>query len=204
MPLMVKHQVPKMLAQRIYGLAPGHEDLIDHEQLRSDPLLWVLSGKRELEEPLAGKSTLNQLELAGRTARYPKISYSATRSTSCWWISIWSRIHRAGAHRARSGRHRHPPLRRSAGALLSRLLRSYRYLPLCIFADDLLLRVCAHAEFPHSDETAGELIGIPTPIKKTHSEARSSMMPKNVLNRRREMCIYDHCLTVAWTRETSR
>jgi hypothetical protein len=77
MPLLVKHQLPEMLAQRIYGLALGYEDLNDHEQLRCDPLLGVLSGKRELEEPLAGKSTLNRLELAGRTARYHKISYSA-------------------------------------------------------------------------------------------------------------------------------
>jgi hypothetical protein len=77
MPLLVKHQLPEMLAQRIYGLALGYEDLNDHEQLRSDPLLGVLSGKRKLEEALAGKSTLNRLELAGRTARYHKISYSA-------------------------------------------------------------------------------------------------------------------------------
>ena len=77
MPLLVKHRLPEMLAQRIYGLALGYEDLNDHEQLRSDPLLGVLSGKRELEDPLAGKSTLNRLELAGRTARYHKISYSS-------------------------------------------------------------------------------------------------------------------------------
>jgi len=77
LPLLVKHQLPEMLAQRIYGLALGYEDLNDHEQLRCDPLLGVLSGKRELEEPLAGKSTLNRLELAGRTARYHKINYSA-------------------------------------------------------------------------------------------------------------------------------
>jgi len=77
MPLLIKHQLPEMLAQRIYGLALGYEDLNDHEQLRSDPLLGVLSGKRELEEPLAGKSTLNRLELSGRTARYHKIGYSA-------------------------------------------------------------------------------------------------------------------------------
>ena len=56
-----------MLAQRVYGLALGYEDLNDHEQLRSDPLLALLSGKRELDEPLAGKSTLNRLELAGRS-----------------------------------------------------------------------------------------------------------------------------------------
>src|SRR5215472_1500674 len=46
-----------------YGLALGYEDLNDHEQLRQDPLLGVLAGKRDLSEPLAGKSTLNRLEL---------------------------------------------------------------------------------------------------------------------------------------------
>ena len=45
--------------------------------MRSDPLLAVPSGKRDLEEPLAGKSTLNRLELVGRTGRYHKIGYSA-------------------------------------------------------------------------------------------------------------------------------
>jgi hypothetical protein len=76
-PLLVKHQVSEMLAQRIYGLALGYEDLNDHDELRRDPLLGLLSGKRQLEEELAGKSTLNRLELAGRTTRYHKISYSA-------------------------------------------------------------------------------------------------------------------------------
>jgi len=76
-PPLVKHQLPEMLAQRIFGLALGYEDLNDHEQLRSDPLLAVLSGKRDLDEPLAGKSTLNRLELVGRTGRYHKINYSA-------------------------------------------------------------------------------------------------------------------------------
>jgi hypothetical protein len=76
-PLLVKHRLVEMLSQRIYGLALGYEDLNDHEQLRNDPLLGVLSGKRELDEPLAGKSTLNRLELVGRTGRYHKIGYSA-------------------------------------------------------------------------------------------------------------------------------
>jgi hypothetical protein len=76
-PLLVTHQLSEMLAQRIYGLALGYEDLNDHEQLRADPLFGLLSGKRQLEEPLAGKSTLNRLELIGRSARYHKIGYSA-------------------------------------------------------------------------------------------------------------------------------
>ena len=66
-PFLVKHRVSEMLAQRIYGLALGYEDLNDHDELRRDPLLSLLSGKRKLEEELAGKSTLNRLELAGRS-----------------------------------------------------------------------------------------------------------------------------------------
>ena len=70
-----------MLAQRIYGLALGYEDLNDHEQLRTDPLLALLAGKREIEEPLAGKSTLNRMELTpcgpASAERYHKITYSA-------------------------------------------------------------------------------------------------------------------------------
>jgi DDE family transposase len=77
----VEHALPELLAQRIYALALGYEDLNDHEELRHDPLLGVLAGKRELEEPLAGKSTLNRLELtpAGEpeSQRYHKITYSA-------------------------------------------------------------------------------------------------------------------------------
>jgi hypothetical protein len=76
-PQQVEHTVKEMLAQRIYGLALGYEDVNDHEQLRSDPVFGLLSGKRKLEEPLAGKSTLNRLELVGRTGRYHKIGYSA-------------------------------------------------------------------------------------------------------------------------------
>src|SRR5712664_3247987 len=80
-PQRVEHELSEMLAQRIYGLALGYEDLNDHEELRRDPLLGVLAGKRDLGEPLAGKSTLNRLELTpvGSPAaeRYNKISYSA-------------------------------------------------------------------------------------------------------------------------------
>lgn len=75
----VEHALPELLAQRICGLALGYEDLNDHEELRYDPLLGVLAGKRELEEPLAGKSTLNRLELTptDEPHRYHKITYSA-------------------------------------------------------------------------------------------------------------------------------
>src|SRR3974390_2891640 len=79
-PERIAHRLEEMVAQRIYGLALGYEDLNDHEQLRQDPLLGVLAGKRDLSEPLAGKSTLNRRELppAGSPAaeRYNKIAYA--------------------------------------------------------------------------------------------------------------------------------
>ena len=77
----LEHGLGEILAQRIYGLALGYEDLNDHEELRRDPMFGLLAGKRELEEPLAGKSTLNRLERtpAGQphAERYHKITYSA-------------------------------------------------------------------------------------------------------------------------------
>jgi Transposase DDE domain group 1 len=75
-PALVQHPVEQMLAQRIYGLALGYEDLNDHEQLRQDPLLKLLAGKPDLNEPLAGKSTLNRMELGdGLPNRYKKITF---------------------------------------------------------------------------------------------------------------------------------
>src|SRR5688572_10356877 len=64
----VEHTVEAMVAQRVFGIALGYEDLIDHDQLRFDPVLATLSGKLEAKRkgcaPLAGKSTLNRLEHA--------------------------------------------------------------------------------------------------------------------------------------------
>jgi hypothetical protein len=72
----VEHSVLEMLSQRIYGLALGYEDLNDHEQLRKDPVFGVLAGREELDAPLAGKSTLNRMELgAGAQDRYKKITF---------------------------------------------------------------------------------------------------------------------------------
>lgn len=72
----IKHSIQEMLSQRIYGLALGYEDINDHEQLRNDPVFGILAGRDELEEPLAGKSTLNRMELgAGTKDRYKKITF---------------------------------------------------------------------------------------------------------------------------------
>jgi len=73
---LVEHSVAEMLSQRIYGLALGYEDLNDHEQLRKDPVFGILAGKEDLNEPLAGKSTLNRMELGtGINDRYKKITF---------------------------------------------------------------------------------------------------------------------------------
>lgn len=66
----------------MFGIALGYEDLIDHDQLRHDPVMAVLGGKLEARRadcaPLAGKSTLNRLELSRpEPTRYHKISYDA-------------------------------------------------------------------------------------------------------------------------------
>jgi hypothetical protein len=88
-PELIEHTVAELVAQRVYGLALGYEDLNDHDDLRRDPLLAVLVGKEDPEgdgrirerdkgKAMAGKSTLNRLELtpAEPTAaelRYKKI-----------------------------------------------------------------------------------------------------------------------------------
>ena len=72
----VEHSLVEMISQRVYGLALGYEDLNDHEQLRKDPLFGILAGREELDRPLAGKSTLNRLELGnGQEDRYKKITF---------------------------------------------------------------------------------------------------------------------------------
>jgi hypothetical protein len=79
---LVEHSVGTMVMQRVFGVALGYEDLIDHDELRHDPVLAVLVGKLEAGRadcaPLAGKSTLNRLELGrAEPTRYHKISHDA-------------------------------------------------------------------------------------------------------------------------------
>jgi len=79
---LIVHEVPGLVGQRVFGIALGYEDLIDHDQLRHDPVMAVLGGKLAARRadcaPLAGKSTLNRLELSRpEPTRYHKISYDA-------------------------------------------------------------------------------------------------------------------------------
>ena len=79
---LVVHEVAGLVGQRVLGIALGYEDLIDHDQRRHDPVMAVLGGKLEARRadcaPLAGKSTLNRLELSrAEPTGYHKISHDA-------------------------------------------------------------------------------------------------------------------------------
>jgi hypothetical protein len=79
-PGLIEHEVAGLLGQRVFGIALGYEDLIDHDHLRHDPVMAVLAGKlaarRSACAPLAGKSTLNRLELGrAEPTRYHKIAH---------------------------------------------------------------------------------------------------------------------------------
>jgi len=77
---LIEHAVETLVLQRVVGLALGYEDLNDHDELRHDPIMAVLAGKLEGRRrgcaAVAGKSTLNRLELSRpEPTRYHKISY---------------------------------------------------------------------------------------------------------------------------------
>jgi hypothetical protein len=79
-PALIEHGITTLVCQRVYGIALGYEDLVDHDQLRHDPVLSALGGKLEARRStcaaLAGKSTLNRLELSrGEPTRYHKIGH---------------------------------------------------------------------------------------------------------------------------------
>ena len=61
---LVEHAVATLVGQRVFALVLGYEDLIDHDDLRHDPMMAVLAGKlaarRKECAPVAGKSTLNR------------------------------------------------------------------------------------------------------------------------------------------------
>jgi len=80
-PELIEHEVATLVGQRVFGIALGYEDLNDHDELRHDPLMAVLAGKLEARRedcaPIAGKSTLNRLELSKlASTRYHKISHN--------------------------------------------------------------------------------------------------------------------------------
>jgi hypothetical protein len=77
---LIEHTVATMIGQRVFGIALGYEDVVDHDTLRHDPMMAVLAGKltarRKNCAPVAGKSTLNRLELGkAQPTPYHKIGH---------------------------------------------------------------------------------------------------------------------------------
>ena len=138
-PDLIEHPVKDLVAQRVYGLALGYEDLNDHDDLRHDPLLAAVVGKddptgktrqrqRDRGKALAGKSTLNRLELtpvgADKDSRYKKIACDTRAVERLARHAVPPGPSRAArADRARPRRHRRPDPRPSARPLLPRLLQ---------------------------------------------------------------------------------
>ena len=160
-PLLVEHTVEQLVSQRVYGLALGYEDLNDHEQLRQDPLLRVLAGKADVDEsPLAGKSTLNRLELSdGTPSRYKKITF--------WKDAIDELLVKVFVESYASAPEEivldvdatdFPLHGKQEGRFFHGYYDSYCYLPLYIFCGDQIL--CARLREANRDAAAGSLAEI--------------------------------------------
>jgi hypothetical protein len=155
-PWLVQHSVREMVAQRVYGLALGYEDLSDHDQLREDPLLGVLSGKRSAGEvALAGKSTLNRLELStGKPDRYKKI-HCRQEAIDQLLVEVFLEAHEQAPERivldldvTDLPLHGH-----QEGRFFHGYYDEYCYLPLYIFVGEHLL--CARLRTADQDAAAG-------------------------------------------------
>ena len=94
---MIEHTVKTLVGQRVVGIAMGHEDLNDHDHLRHDPVMAVmadkLAAKRSDCAPVAGKSTLNRLELSSDTpTRYHKIIHDPS-SIEALFVTLFLEAH---------------------------------------------------------------------------------------------------------------
>jgi len=175
-PDLIEHTVEQLLAQRIYGLALGYEDLCDHDKLRHDQLLATLVGKkdptgqdrqqgRDSGKALAGKSTLNRLELTGEKVdpknRYRKI-VADQESLERFFVEAFLGLREATGGGAAPKRivldldATDDPLHGDQmGKFFHGYYKHYCYLPLYIFCGDDLL--CARLRPSNIDAAAGAL-----------------------------------------------
>ena len=170
-PDLIEHPVADLVAQRVYALALGYEDLNDHDDLRRDPLLATVVGKadptgqdrsrrRDRGKPLAGKSTLNRLELtppgAGRGSRYKKITCD-THAAERLLLELFIQDHqRPSEHVLLDLDATDDPVHgHQLGRFFHGYYRCYCYLPLYIFCGDHLL--CARLRPADIDASAGAL-----------------------------------------------
>jgi hypothetical protein len=161
-PLRIEHSVEQLVKQRVYGLALGYEDLNDHDLLRRDPLLAVLAGKTEpAQEPLAGKSTLNRLELTLPLApasqrRYKKILFDPESADQLLVDLFVQAQAKPPAEIILDLDATDDPLHgKQEGRFFHGYYGHYCYLPLYIFAGDHLL--CARLRPANLDGSAGAL-----------------------------------------------
>jgi len=175
----VEHEVRTLVGQRVFGIALGYEDLIDHDQLRHDPALAVLAGKlaarRKDCAPLAGKSTLNRLELSrAEPTRYHKIGHDGA-AIERLFVDLFLEAHGAAPKEivldldaTDDPIHGH-----QEGRFFHGYYDCYCYLPLYIFCGDHLL--AARLRPSNIDAAAGateEVARIVGQIRETWPETR--------------------------------
>jgi len=166
-PDLIEHTVAELVAQRVYGLALGYEDLNDHDELRVDPLLAVLVGKEDPEgkdrvreqdkgKALAGKSTLNRLELTPVKAeqRYKKIVMKP-EAIDRLFVDIFLKAHKEAPEQiVLDVDATDDPLHgNQEGKFFHGYYMNYCYLPLYIFCGEFLL--CARLRPSNIDGAKG-------------------------------------------------
>jgi hypothetical protein len=176
---LIEHTVQELVAQRVYGLALGYEDLNDHEELRADPLLAMLVEKSDpSQETLAGKSTLNRLELTRETAsrkeRYKKIVLDHG-DVDRLLVQVFLEAHQEAPQEIILDLDAtDDPLHgKQEGRFFHGYYGHYCYLPLYIFCGEFLL--CARLRSSNIDASAGsveELQRIVAQIRCVWSQVR--------------------------------
>jgi hypothetical protein len=170
-PEYIEHTVGELVAQRVYGVALGYEDLNDHDELRRDPLLAVLAEKRDplgttlkraadRGAALAGKSTLNRLELGnGQQDRYKKITFWK-QAVDELLVSVFIESHeKAPEEIILDVDTTDLPLHgKQEGRFFHGYYDHYCYLPLYVFCGEHVL--CARLRQSNSDASAGSLAEI--------------------------------------------
>lgn len=160
-PELIEHSVRTLIGQRVFGMALGYEDLNDHDSLRHDAVFGTLLGKLEAKRrsscaALAGKSTLNRLELHERegASRYHKIRPQAD-AIERLWVDLYLDAHaQAPAEIILDLDATDDPLHgHQEGRFFHGYYDGYCYLPLYIFAGEHLL--CAKLRRANIDGAAG-------------------------------------------------
>ena len=177
---LIEHRVRTLVGQRVFGLALGYEDLNDHERLRHDPVMGALLGKLQARRrdcaPLAGKSTLNRLELfpQRQPGRYHKIMPD-TAAMDRLWVDIFLDAHRRAPRQIVLDLDAtDDPLHgNQEGRFFHGYYNHYCYLPLYIFCGEHLL--LARLRRANIDGAAGaqeELARIVAQIRERWPEVR--------------------------------